>query len=351
MRYTTRVHKRRWPKRLVITLVMATILVVGSTAVVRHVYFEYLKPVTSTSQNAQLITVKQGASADQIAKQLKDAGLIRSPWAFKLYVSSKGVRNALEAGTYALDSGQSVAQIVSQLTHGKVATNLVTILPGQRLDQLRSSLIGYGFKVADVEAALNPSNHLANPALVDKPNNASLEGYIYPDSYEKTSTTTPQQIIEESLGEMNRQLTPDLRDAIAQEGLSAYQGLTVASIVEQEVSNQSDRAQAAQVFLSRLHNGMSLGSDVTAYYGAILAGRTPSTTYNSPYNTLIHTGLPPTPISNVSASSLQAVAHPAQTDWLYFVTGDDGVTHFSHTLAEHNAATAQYCHKLCSQTP
>jgi UPF0755 protein len=205
--------------------------------------------------------------------------------------------------------------------------------------------------VADVEAALNPSNHLANPALVDKPNNASLEGYIYPDSYEKTSTTTPQQIIEESLGEMNRQLTPDLRDAIAQEGLSAYQGLTVASIVEQEVSNQSDRAQAAQVFLSRLHNGMSLGSDVTAYYGAILAGRTPSTTYNSPYNTLIHTGLPPTPISNVSASSLQAVAHPAQTGWLYFVTGDDGVTHFSHTLAEHNAATAQYCHKLCSQTP
>ncbi|HEX7963802.1 MAG TPA: endolytic transglycosylase MltG [Candidatus Saccharimonadales bacterium] len=349
MRYSTRTEKRHWPKRIVIILVAATVAVVGATILVRRAYFENLKPLSADPQTAQLIDIKQGSSVDSIAKQLKSAGLIRSPWAFKLYVSSKEVRDLLQAGTYSFDASQSVPQIVSQLTHGKVATDLVTILPAQRLDEIRTALIRYGFKESDVDAALNPGNHLANPALVDKPDGASLEGYLYPDSYEKTSVTTPQEIIEQSLSEMNKQLTPDLRDSFAEQGLSTYQAVIIASIVEKEVSNQSDRAQAAQVFIKRLHDGMMLGSDVTAYYGAIINHQKPTTTYDSPYNTLLHKGLPPTPISNVSASSLRAVAHPAATDWLYFVTGDDGVTHFSHTLEEHQAATAQYCHKLCSQ--
>ena len=349
MRYTTRAQKHHWPRRLVFILIAATIAVVGATVLIRRTYFAELKPVTAVGQPAQLLTIKNGSSVDVIAKQLSDAKLIRSAWAFKLYVSSKEVRDALQAGTYLFSPSQSVAEIVSGLTHGKVATNLVTVLPGQRIDLIRSMLVGYGFKQADVDAALNPESHLTNPALVDKPNGASLEGYIYPDSYEKTSSTTPQEIIEQALGEMNKQLSPDIRDAFAEEGLSTYQGLVIASIVEKEVSGQSDRNQVAQVFIKRFKSNMMLGSDVTAYYGAIVNHVKPTTTYDSPYNTLLHTGLPPTPISNVSASSLKAVAHPADSDWLYFVTGDDGVTHFSHTLDEHNAATQQYCHKLCGQ--
>jgi UPF0755 protein len=348
MRYTTRQQKRKWPKRLIALALVLIVIIGGATAVVRHQYYSLLKPVSGSPQAARLITVKRGASVDSIANQLKSAGLIRSAWAFKLYVSSHEVRDSLQAGTYSLDAGQSVAQIVSQLTHGKVATDLITILPGQRLDQIRASLINYGFKEADVDAALNPVSHLGNPALVDKPEKASLEGYLYPDSFQKTSSTQPREIVQESLAEMNKQLTPDLREAFAEQGLSTYEGIVLASIVEQEVSNQSDRAQAAQVFIKRLHTGIALGSDVTAYYGSLLAGQKPSLTYDSPYNTLQHKGLPPTPISNVSASSLQAVAHPAATDWLYFVAGDDGATHFSHTLEEHEAAAKQYCHKLCS---
>lgn len=348
MRYTARPQKRRWPRRVVLVLLLATIGVVSATVLVRHIYYEQLKPVSATTQAAKLVTIRSGSSVDNIAKQLQEAGLIRSAWAFKLYVSSKEVRHALQAGTYSLDSSQSVAQIVSQLTHGKVATNLVTILPGQRLAEIRSSLISYGFSEKDVDDALNPTNHLANPALVDKPDGASLEGYIYPDSYEKTSATTPQEIIEQALGETHKKITPEMRDAFAAQGLSTYQALIVASIVEKEVSSQSDRNQVAQVFIKRLHDGMLLGSDVTAYYGALLNHQKASTAYDSPYNTLLHKGLPPTPISNVSESSLRAVADPAQTDWVYFVAGDDGVTHFSHTLEEHNAAVSQYCHKLCS---
>jgi UPF0755 protein len=148
---------------------------------------------------------------------------------------------------------------------------------------------------------------------------------------------------------MQDHLTPDVRGAFAKQGLSTYQGVILASIVEQEVTRTDDRAQAAQVFLKRLSQNMMLGSDVTAFYGAVLAGKTPTVSYDSPYNTRLHTGLPPTPISNVSESSLQAVAHPATTDWLYFVAGDDGVTHFSRTLEEHEALTRQYCTRLCAQ--
>ncbi|MGH7238313.1 MAG: endolytic transglycosylase MltG, partial [Candidatus Saccharimonadales bacterium] len=110
----------------------------------------------------------------------------------------------------------------------------------------------------------------------------------------------------------------------------------------------ADRAQVAQVFLKRLKIGMPLGSDVTAYYGAIAAGQTPSVNYDSPYNTLLHKGLPPGPISAVSDGSLNAVAHPASTNWLYFVTGDNGQTYYSNTLEQHNAQTSTYCHQKCA---
>jgi len=128
-----------------------------------------------------------------------------------------------------------------------------------------------------------------------------------------------------------------------------YQGLTLASIVEQEVNKPTDQTQVAQVFLSRLKSGMTLGSDVTANYGAIEAGQSPKLSYDSPYNTLIHTGLPPTPISTINTGALNAAAHPATTNWLYFVTGDDGTTYYSTTLQDHQTQTQQYCHKLCSQ--
>lgn len=348
MKYTTQTRARRWPHRLTIVIVVGVVLIAAATVLVRHIYDGQLEAV-SNNQNTQQFTVEDGATVDQIANSLQKHKLIRSSWAFKLYVGSKNVRSSLQAGTYAISPSESVEQIVAQLTHGKVAVDTVTILPGQRLDQIRTALINDGFSKTDVATALNPATYTDNPTLVDKPAGASLEGYLYPDTFQKTDKTSAQTIISESLTEMGTKLTPELRAAFAKQGLSTYQGIVLASIVEQEVSSQSDRTQVAQVFLARLAQGMTLGSDVTAYYGDILAGHTKVTTYDTPYNTLIHKGLPPTPISNVSSSSLNAVAHPASTDWLYFVTGDDGVTHFSKTLEEHEALTTQYCHKLCAQ--
>lgn len=348
MRYSAQQPTSRWPRRLTFVLVLLLVLIVGATVLVRQVYYEKLKPVSS-SQKTQLVTVEQGASLDVIASNLEKDGLIRSAWAFKLYVSSKQVRGDLQAGTYAFAPSQTVAQIVSQLTHGKIATNEITILPGQRIDQIKTSLINDGFNEKDVEIALDPAQYAGNSALVDKPSGASLEGYLFPDTFQKDANTTPKEIVTQSLAAMQKQLTPDLRSTFAKQGLSTYQAIILASMVEQEANNASDRQQVAQVFLSRLNQNMTLGSDVTAFYGATLAGQPKSTKYDSAYNTLLYKGLPPTPISNVSIQSLQAVAHPANTDWLYFVAGDDGTVHFSKTLEEHESLIQQYCQKLCAQ--
>ena len=337
-------------RRVYVAGATLVLLFVVAAAVVRHVYSDNLQPVNSSDTATSLFTIQTGESSTAIANALRTADLIRSRNVFEWYISSQNVRAELQAGTYALSPSMSVPHIVNLFVNGKIAANLVTILPGQRLDQIKAALVKAGFSASDIDAALNPVNYAGNPALADNPSGASLEGFLYPDTFQKNENTNPQVIIQESLNEVAQHLTPDIRGAFAKEGLTAYQGVTLASIVEQEVSKNSDRTQAAQVFLTRLHTNMPLGSDVTAFYGALIAAQKPSTTYDSPYNTLIHNGLPPGPISNVSESSLNAVAHPANTSWLYFVTGDNGNTYFSQTLEQHQAYTQQYCHKLCSGT-
>lgn len=340
--------RRRLPRRLWIIAVVFIVVVASATIGVQRWYYLNLTPV-STSTGQKYITIVSGATVQTIAQQLKAAGLIRSSQAFEWYVSIHNDRMKLQAGTYRFVFNQSTPTIANDIVNGVVATNLVTILPGQRIDQVRQLFLSSGFTSLAVDVAFQASQYQGGyPALADNPASATLEGFLYPDSFQKISSTDPRQIVAESLTEMQTHLTTDIRNGFAAQGLSVYQGVTLSSIVEQEVSTQTDRDQAAQVFVKRLQLGMPLGSDVTANYGAIMAGMSPSLTYNSPYNTLLHTGFPPGPIGTISDSSLEAVAHPAKTDWLYFVTGDDGVTHFAKTLEQHNANVSQYCHKLCS---
>ncbi len=335
-----------WAIVSVCVAVFAAILIAGVT--VRQVYIRNLKPVNA-SQRTVTITVPRGATLHDITLLLQKQNLIRSSWAFEWYVRSKEVRDNLQAGTYELRPSQSVQEIVDVLTQGRIAKDLFTILPAQRLSQIRDRLVSSGYTATEVDAALQPDQYKGHPALVDKPAGASLEGYLYPESFEKTADTKPTAIIKASLDEMAKKLTPDVRSAITSQGLPVYQGIILASIVEKEVSKPEDRAIVAQVFYKRLRTGMVLGSDVTVLYGSLVAKGTNDLTYDSPYNTHLHAGLPPGPISNVSQVSLNAVGHPASTDYLYFVSGDDGVTYFSNTLNEHNAAVAAHCKKLCSQ--
>lgn len=343
----------RWRKIALVSAVILLILGIGALVAVRRLYNENLRPVNTSSRQEIVVAIPSGSSLDQIAAALKKKQVIKADWAFKRYVNSHQLAVSLKAGTYRFNTSQDVATIVKALVDGKVDVGLFTIFPTQRLDEIRLSLIENGkFTAGQVDDALDPAKYAGHPALVDKPAGASLEGYLYPESYQKVAETTPQVIVAAALDQMAKALTPDIRAGIAKQGLSVHQGIIVASIVEQEIPAEplapaADRRQAAQVFLKRLSTGMQLGSDVTAFYGAEIASKPKSVEYDSPYNTRLYVGLPPGPIGNVTKDGLNAVAFPATTDYLYFVAGDDHVTYFSKTLAEHQALTAEHCKQGC----
>lgn len=331
--------RRRAARRLL--AVLAAVILVGiiGTVWVHHRYSQNLQPV-STSTREIHITIPAGSSSSSIAKQLVDARLIRSAQTFEWYVNTHNIRDKLQAGTYSFNQSMTTEQIANMIAAGKVATDLVTILPGQRLDQIKDTFINAGFGSKATVTALQASSYRSGYlALADNPASASLEGFLYPDSYQLTADTDPHEIVAESLKEMQSHLTSDIRTGFAKEGLTVYQGVTLASIVEQEVPGQADRARVAQVFLLRLKQGIRLGSDVTVLYAQAM--------HDNGYDTTEHKGLPKGPIGTVSDGSLEAVAHPAHTDWLYFVSGDNGKTYFSHTLAEHQQNIDKYCHRKC----
>ena len=146
----------------------------------------------------------------------------------------------------------------------------------------------------------------------------------------------------------------DIVSGLQKQGLTLYQGITLASIVQREVTNPTpskvsdDQRQVARVFLNRLAAGMTLGSDVTYQYAAKKLGVTPSPTLDSPYNTRTHTGLPPGPIAVPGVGALVAVASPASNNYLFFLSGDDGVTYYATTDAQHEQNIQQHCQKKCS---
>ena len=300
---------------------------------VRYEYDQGLKPVSSSS-NTIIITIPKGASLKQIAAILKDNNLIRSTLAFQEYVDAHNLRSHLEAGTYALSPNQGVITIVAILTNGRVSLKLVTILPGQTISQIRATLINSGFSPDTVDTALNAGNYSKTPVLSFKPSGYGLDGLIYPDSYQKDSGTTPTQIVQEALDEMGGKLNPSLQASYAAEGLSVYQAIILASIIQKEVPDYSTQQEVAQVFFNRLKQGMPLQSNVTAIFAKSIG--------NQAYNTYNQPGLPPSPIANVDIQALKAVANPIPSSHLYFVTGKDGITRFADTIDQHDANISQF---------
>lgn len=341
--------QKRAGLRLAVSVVAAIfIIVILGAAGARFWYTNQLKPLSVKSNKIQ-VDIPVGYTPSQIGKLLQDKKVIKSARAFEWYVRNSDYRNNLQAGQYQLDSSLSTPDVVNVIAQGKIQKNLFTILPGQRLDQIKAAMVKAGFKPGDIDNALNPANYKNHhPALVAKPADASLEGYLYPESFQTTAITTPKEIIEQSLDQMAMILTPELIDQFQAQNLTIHKAITLASIVEQEVSKPADRKMVAGVFLNRLNAGMILGSDVTYRYAAVITGQEPSPFIDSPYNTRKYAGLPPGPISNVSKVSLEAVANPTPSDYLYFVAGDDGITYYSKTAEEHDALAKEHCIKLCS---
>ncbi len=228
-----------------------------------------------------------------------------------------------------------------------------TIRPGETITEVKKSLIEVGYDATEVDAALSANYDFA--FLQGRPAGASLEGYLYGETHQFYSDTSVKEVIKTYLEEMEKVITDnDLEVKYAAQGLSLYEGITLASIIQKEAP-APEMPTVAQVFLTRLAYGIPLGSDVTVSYAVDMVDPDRQTyidnqaalTIDSCYNTRLYAGLPCGPISNPGLSALLAVAEPSDTAYLYFLTGDDGMMYYSYTEAEHIQNIYSHCQDLC----
>lgn len=321
-----------------ITAIAILCLIVAAVVVVIGWYEVELRPAAARAQS-QLFIIEEGQGAPVIGHNLQAAHLIRSKDAFITYLGLHGLRTKLKAGVFRLIATETTAKIAQTLTANGPSAHELMVIPGDTIAQIEDLAAKEGISTNSFEAALAAPHTEA--ILSTKPSTVSLEGYLYPDTYD-LSNVTADQLVDTMIINLATHLTPQIQQAWAAEGLNVHQGLTLSSVVEKEVANSTDRTKVAQVFLSRLKLGMPLGSDVTAAYASTLAGLPFNVSINSPYNTLLATGLPPGPICSPSLDAMEAVAHPAATNYLYFLAGNDGKTYYAQTYAEHQANIAKY---------
>lgn len=287
----------------------------------------------------QLVQLKSGSSARRVAADLREAGIIRSEYAFLLWHYLRG-HKSLKAGEYAFDHPAGAVEVYNRIARGD--------------SYFRTLVVPEGFNMFDIAAALEASGLgkrddflqvvRSQTALVQDldPKAPSLEGYLFPDTYHFTRT--------QSLHDIAATMVHRFRQASHEIGLEGdiHTVVTMASIVEKETAVSEERPVVAGVFFNRMAREMTLDTDPTVIYAALLNNRYRGTIYrsdkqfNSPYNTYRFSGLPPGPICNPGKTALMAAMHPASTDYLYFVSDDHGHHRFARTMQQHVANVAAY---------
>lgn len=302
--------------------------------------------VDSRDTQAIPVTITSGSGPTVIAGTLKKAGVIRSELAFDIYTKLAGKRSALQAGDYVFTKSQSLEEIVTSLVNGPDSNDItVTFKPGAILTQNKEVLKKLGYSEAEIDAGFRVD--FDHPIFEGKPQSADLEGYLYGETYRFTKGTSVRNIVLRFLDDFYEVVKQNnLISLYKQQGLSLYQGITLASIIQRE-SGGDDKAQIAQVFLLRLSKGIMLGSDVTYQYIADKLGVARDPNIDSAYNTRRYADLPPGPIATPGKDALIAVGHPAAGDYLFFLSGDDGVTYFARTNEEHNLNIQKHCQQKC----
>jgi UPF0755 protein len=288
--------------------------------------------------------VANGATADGVARQLEAMGLVRHPLVFGLLARQRGVSSRLKAGEYALSGPLSVQGILDALVRGDVVRRDLTVPEGRNIDEVAALVVAEGLDVSGFLAvARDPL-----PVRDLDPAATSLEGYLFPDTYDvPQSPEAPRALALRMLERFREVIEPQL-PRIQERGLTVRQVVTLASIVELETARSFERRRIARVFLNRLEKGMPLQTDPSVIFVLKLQGRWDGNIrkrdldIDSPYNTYKRRGLPPGPLGSPGREAILAVIEPAETKELYFVSRNDGSHEFSETLAAHNRAVNRY---------
>lgn len=325
------------------------------------------RPAASTPRPMQFV-VQPGSTARTIAENLQNAGLINDARLFEAYLRANGLAAKLQAGKYTLSPHMTPVEIAGILQHAFAPSLPVTIPEGWRIEQTADYLTEMGILDGQEyrRLASDPGWRPPVPAespdryafLDDRPAGASLEGYLYPDTYQiPAEEPSAVDLLRRQLDNFAGQVLPVYDKALAEgnTALLLHEVVTLASIVEREAVVGDERPLIAAVYLNRLRAGMKLDADPTVQYAM---GYQPDTgqwwktpvsleeyaRVDSPYNTYLHAGLPPGPIASPGINSIRAVLYPATHDYLYFVALPDGSGRhaFSRTYAEHLENVRRY---------
>jgi len=301
-----------------------------------------LEPV-STTPAPRDFEVARGEAFGRVATRLEADGLVQSAFVWKLHGRREGVTGQLKVGEYELSPHMSSDQILEVLISGRVKTYPVTVPEGTRAIEIAERLQAAGLADAEAFMAVATDPEVARRLGVT---GDRLEGYLYPDTYQLPRGMTPFEIARAMTRQFEAVWTEQIAALAEGSTLSKPEIVTLASIVEKETAAPEERPLIAAVFLNRLGKRMRLETDPTVIYGiedfdGNLRKRHLQDGSN-PYNTYRIMGLPPGPIASPGAEALRAVVEPSETDYLYFVSRNDGTHYFSATYAEHVNAVNRY---------
>ena len=310
----------------------------------------------STDPRRETFTIRAGQSAAEIGEELERRELIRSALAFRFEIESRGVGNKLGAGDYDLSPSMPTAEIVAVLARGAVAHGKgFTVIEGWRAEQIarRADELQVGRGEEILRLIQQPRE---NGLLPPDANATSLEGYLFPETYEFDPKATSRDIVETMLRQFDRRVDESLRAQAAVRGMTLAQIVTLASIVEREAAQPAERPLVASVFANRLAANMMLQADPTVQYAVASRDIQAAQEFAfwkrdltqqdlrlaSPYNTYQVAGLPPGPICNPGLDALRAAIAPAESKYFYFVARGDGSHAFAETLDEHVANVQRF---------
>lgn len=349
-RQKQRKHKRKLTKGFKGFIILVIALMIGIFS------FQFMKGLMMTDGSTEnltgetvSVTIPSGSGTADIAKILKENGLISNTFTFRLSSKINGYDGTYQMGTYDIDTGMTPTQIMALLQSGEVSTkNKLTIPEGYTVKQIADRVAETGICTAEEFITEANTGTFPHSFLKDLPDREyRLEGYLFPDTYFLTEDMTAHEIISMMLDRFDQMYTQEYQDAVAASGHTLDEIVTIASMVEKEITLDDERARAAGVIYNRLEQNMSLGIDATVLYAVGKTGgelTQADLQTDSPYNTRLNKGLPLGPIANPGEASFKAALYPEDNDYLYYVVEKAGQSNhvFCKTNEEFLAAKEKY---------
>jgi UPF0755 protein len=329
-------------RKLAIVLLLLILAAAGAAGAI---YLRVRQPYAGYPGTEQFVEIPAGSGTRVIGDRLVAAGVVRDALTFRAALLMSGQARVLKAGEYRFDRPMTALEALGKLARGEVYVINLTIPEGLTVREVAALAESHG--VGTGAEFIDAANDASLIRKLD-PSARNLEGFLFPDTYPVTRRTDSLRLIHLMVTRFEHILTPEMRGAIEQRGLSIHQTVTLASIVEKEAARTDERPMVAAVYLNRFRLGIPLQCDPTVIYALQLAGkydgnlRRDDLMFDSPYNTYRYAGLPPGPIASPGKAALDATIHPADVDYLYFVSRNDGSHAFARTLDEHNRNVQKY---------